>query len=92
MNQQELEAKLEQAETLFRETFVRAYLAEWWNEVLERRDVVTPSDWLNVALIQIEMLIDSQGLDQSRRETLVFEVTAELHKRLSKANPSTEAA
>ena len=90
MNQQELEAKLEQAETLFRETFVRAYLAEWWSEVIDRREHVTPSDWLNVALIQIEMLIDAQGLDTPRRESLVFDVTAELHKRLSKANPSTD--
>ena len=62
MTPQELQDKLETAEMLFRETYIRAYLAEWWQEVVEKRELITPSDWINVSLIQLEMLFDAQGL------------------------------
>ena len=90
MTQQEMEAKLEQAETLFKQTFIKLYLHEWWGEVIEKREVITPSDWLNVAIIMMEMLLDAQGLEPDTREKLAFEVTQELHRRLSNTGTAAE--
>jgi len=83
MTPQEMQAKLEQAEELFKQTFIKLYLHEWWGQVLEKREVITPSDWLNIAIIQMEMMLDAQSLEPDQREKLAFEVTQELHRRLS---------
>jgi hypothetical protein len=83
MTPQEMQAKLEQAEEMFKQTFIKLYLHEWWGQVLEKREVITPSDWLNIAIIQMEMLLDAQSLEPDQREKLAFEVTQELHRRLS---------
>lgn len=90
MTPQEMEAKLEQAETLFKQTFIKLYLHEWWGEVMEKREVITPSDWLNIAIIMMEMLLDAQGLEADTREKLAFEVTQELHRRLSNTGTAAE--
>ena len=92
MTQQEMEAKLEQAEALFKQTFIKLYLHEWWSEVMEKREVISPSDWMNVAIIMIEMLLDSQDLDPDKKETVAFEVVQELHKRLSNLEPASQAS
>ena len=90
MTPQEMEAKLEQAEVLFKQTFIKLYLHEWWGEVIEKREVITPSDWLNIAIIMMEMLLDAQGLEAGTREKLAFEVTQELHRRLSNTGTAAE--
>lgn len=90
MTPQEMEAKLEQAEVLFKQTFIKLYLHEWWGEVVEKREVITPSDWLNVAIIMMEMLLDAQSLEPDKREKLAFEVTQELHRRLSNTGTAAE--
>lgn len=90
--QQQLLAKLERAEALFRQTYIKSWVNEWWSEVLENRQDVTPSDWINASIIMMEILIDSQELDPDRREKLVFEVVGEIHKRLSKAPGSATAS
>lgn len=90
MTPQEMEAKLEQAEVLFKQTFIKLYLHEWWGEVIEKREVITPSDWLNIAIIMMEMLLDAQGLEADTREKLAFEVTQELHRRLSNTGTAAE--
>ena len=69
MTPQEMEAKLEQAEMLFKQTFIKLYLHEWWGEVVEKREVITPSDWLNIAIIMMEMLLDAQDLEADRKST-----------------------
>lgn len=90
MTPQEMEAKLEQAEALFKQTFIKLYLHEWWGEVIEKREVITPSDWLNIAIIMMEMLLDAQGLEPDKREKLAFEVMQELHRRLSNTGTAAE--
>jgi hypothetical protein len=75
---------------MFKQTFIKLYLHEWWNEVIEKREVITPSDWLNVAIIQIEMMLDAQALEPDVREKVAFEVMQELHKRLSNAESATD--
>ena len=90
MTPQEMEAKLEQAEALFKQTFIKLYLHEWWGEVVEKREVITPSDWLNVAIIMIEMMIDAQDLEPDRREKVAFELMQEIHRRLSTSETATD--
>jgi hypothetical protein len=92
MNQQEVEAKLEQAEALFKQTYIKLYLHEWWQEVMEKREIISPSDWLNVSIIMIEMMLDAQDLNMDQREKLAFEITQEIHSRLSKVNEPAEAS
>lgn len=90
MTPQEMQAKLDQAESLFKQTFIKLYLHEWWGEVIDKREAITPSDWLNISIIMIEMLIDAQELDLSVREKLAFEVTQELHHRISNQKTAVE--
>ena len=90
MTPQEMQAKLEQAEEMFKQTFIKLYLHEWWGQVLEKREVITPSDWLNIAIIQMEMMLDAQSLEPDQREKLAFEVTQELHRRLSNTGTAAE--
>lgn len=90
MTPQEMQAKLDQAESLFKQTFIKLYLHEWWGEVIDKREAITPSDWLNISIIMIEMLIDAQELDLSVREKLAFEVTQELHRRISNQKTAVE--
>jgi hypothetical protein len=92
MTPQEMQAKLEQAEELFKQTFIKLYLHEWWGQVLEKREVITPSDWLNIAIIQMEMMLDAQSLEPDQREKLAFEVTQELHRRLSGVQMQDQAS
>jgi hypothetical protein len=87
-----MQAKLEQAEELFKQTFIKLYLHEWWGQVLEKREVITPSDWLNIAIIQMEMMLDAQSLEPDQREKLAFEVTQELHRRLSGVQMQDQAS
>ena len=90
MTPQEMEAKLEQAEMLFKQTFIKLFLHKWWDEVMEMRASVTPSDWLNVAIIMIEMMIDAQDLEPDRREKVAFELMQEIHRRLSTSETATD--
>ena len=92
MKAQELEAKVELAEALFKETFIKLYLHEWWAEVMERRELITPSDWLNVSIMMMEILLNAQELKADEREKLAFEITQELHKRLSNSETATEVS
>ncbi len=92
MTPQEMQAKLEQAEELFKQTFIKLYLHEWWGQVLEKREVITPSDWLNIAIIQMEMMLNAQSLEPDQREKLAFEVTQELHRRLSGVQMQDQAS
>lgn len=90
MTPQEMQAKLDQAESLFKQTFIKLYLHEWWGEVIDKREAITPSDWLNISIIMIEMLIDAQELDLSVREKMAFEITQELHRRISNQKTAVE--
>jgi hypothetical protein len=77
---------------MFKQTFIKLYLHEWWGEVIEKREVITPSDWMNVAIIMIEMLLDAQEVTPDEREKIAFEVMQELHRRLSNLDTSTDPA
>lgn len=86
--QTEAQERLEKAAALFRQTYIKTWVSDWWAEVIERREVVTPSDWMNAAIVMIEILIDAQELEAERREKLAFEVVEELHRRISVAPQS----
>lgn len=90
--QAEMQDRLEKASAQFRQMYIKTWLGDWWNEVIERRDSVTPSDWMNAAILMIEILIDAQDMEPERREKLAFEVVEELHRRLSIAPQSTSVS